>query len=247
MVKGGGEVCSRRRSLRSLLWQAVHRLACVIDQLQRVRIHARRFQIHRQQVVRASMARLAAPESKMRTSRSGPLAAGVLRIDSSKNGEARTFPFRALPALEALFRRQRERVESIQAARVKLITRVLTWDAGRPILDFRHSWDAAFETAGLQRAHPARLRADRSAKPVEGRRSRARHREFVRLENAQCVRPLPHRQRGRPCRRARQACEGEREPGAGRAEGGRDEKGHKTGTIARFASRQPAGATPASC
>ncbi len=75
--------------------------------------------------------------------------AGVVRIEDSKSREPRTFPFRALPALEALLRRQRERVEDIQAARRRLITRVFTWDDGRPIVDFRGAWEASFKTAGL--------------------------------------------------------------------------------------------------
>ena len=84
--------------------------------------------------------------------------AGVMRIDTSKIGEPRTFPFKRLPALETLLRGQHQRRESIQAACGKVVSRVFTWDDGEPIHDFRRSWGAAFEAAGLPRRIPHDLR-----------------------------------------------------------------------------------------
>jgi len=69
--------------------------------------------------------------------------AGVVRLDvgSTKNGEGRTFPFRMLPPLEALLRRQR-------ATRHGLF---VFHRHGQPIRDFYASWRSAVRRAAVKR------------------------------------------------------------------------------------------------
>jgi integrase len=80
------------------------------------------------------------------------LDAGIIRIEDSKNREARTLPFRALPALEAVVETQRERTSAIEQAKGIIIPAVFHRD-GQPIRDFRRSWLTACRMAGV----PGRL------------------------------------------------------------------------------------------
>ena len=71
-----------------------------------------------------------------------------MRLDpgTTKNREGRVFPFTA--ALRGLFETQRERVRGIERTRGRLIPHVWCWDDGRPIRDYRTSWDHACVVAG---------------------------------------------------------------------------------------------------
>ncbi len=82
--------------------------------------------------------------------RSVDLKAGILRIEDSKNGDARTLPFRALPDLAALIERQRERTDAVQAARGLIVPRVFHRN-GEPIRSFRGTWAKACEAVGVRR------------------------------------------------------------------------------------------------
>jgi hypothetical protein len=75
-----------------------------------------------------------------------------------------------------------------------------------------------------------RFPANGGAEPLTGRRLRARHHGSLRLEDPQRVRPLPHRERGRPCGGPRQVGEcGTVEPRY--RQGGPTADGHRTGTV----------------
>lgn len=81
------------------------------------------------------------------------LKAGIIRIEDSKNGEPRTLPFRALPALAALVERQRERTSAVEQAR-GIIVRHVFHRGGRRILDFRGAWQTACTEAGVANRIP---------------------------------------------------------------------------------------------
>jgi len=73
--------------------------------------------------------------------------AGVVRLEpgSTKNDEARTFPF--TPELRALLEAQRATTEVLQ----RQTGRIIPWvfhRRGRPIKDFRGSWESACKLAG---------------------------------------------------------------------------------------------------
>lgn len=76
--------------------------------------------------------------------------AGVVRLEpgSTKNDEGREFPFSALPALEALLRRQRELTTTLERAQGRVIPFVFH-NRGRPIRDFRGAWRKATKAAGI--------------------------------------------------------------------------------------------------
>ena len=76
--------------------------------------------------------------------------AGIVRLrpNTTKNDEARVFPFAALPELEALFTQQRERTNQFHRATEYLTPWVFHRD-GRRIRDFRGAWRAACSKAGL--------------------------------------------------------------------------------------------------
>jgi integrase len=84
--------------------------------------------------------------------RSVDFAAGVIRIEQSKNDEPRTLPFRALPALADLLARQRERTDAVQDARGVIVPWIFHRD-GRPIRTFSRVWASACRAAGV----PGRL------------------------------------------------------------------------------------------
>ncbi len=155
-------------------------------------------------------------------------AAGVLRIEDSKNGEPRTLPFRALPELGRRHgapggagegRQRQDRADRVLQERQR--------DA-----DPRLPTRLGDGVPGRGRAGPARsrLQALGGAAPVARWRARGRHHGPLRLENAQRVRPLQDRQRGRPRGRA---CDARRDPAGSqdaRREGRSDANGHRTGT-----------------
>lgn len=106
------------------------------------------------------------------------LEAGVFRIEDSKNGEARTVPYYALPELAAIIKSQRERADIVQRATDRIVTHVFFWSQGRmkdgkpvnrggrvagmPIRVFHKPWEAACKAAGIVRlAHDFRRTAAR--------------------------------------------------------------------------------------
>jgi integrase len=82
-------------------------------------------------------------------------SAGTVRLEpgTTKNEDARLFPFGAHPALEGLLRSQRERVDRVQKATGAIIPWVFPRDDGRQLGDFRKVWAKACEKAGV----PGRL------------------------------------------------------------------------------------------
>jgi integrase len=82
-------------------------------------------------------------------------SAGTLRLDTSKNGEARVYPFSVRPRLETLLRQQRELTSSLEREQGRIIPHVFH-RCGEPIKDFRWTWDAACVKIGL----PGRVRHD---------------------------------------------------------------------------------------
>ncbi len=67
---------------------------------------------------------------------------GILRIERSKNREARTFPFTALPSLAALLRRQREIATALERDTGRHVSHVFNRD-GDPIKSYRRAWLSA--------------------------------------------------------------------------------------------------------
>ncbi len=88
----------------------------------------------------------------------------VIRIEDSKNGDPRTFPMRAVPALAALMQRQREQVALIERERGRVIAAVFVHADGRPVRDFHNAWERARDAAGLPgvRIHDLRRAAVRA-------------------------------------------------------------------------------------
>ncbi len=75
-----------------------------------------------------------------------------LEPGTTKNEEARTFPFRAFPDLERLLQRQRERTTALEKATGQIIPFVFH-RAGVPIRYFKTAWQNACTAAGV----PGRL------------------------------------------------------------------------------------------
>jgi hypothetical protein len=78
-------------------------------------------------------------------------AAGVVRLDTSKNDEGRVFPFDKLPELAALLTAQREHTKEIEAERRQPgdLTRcpwVFHRD-GKPIEGYKRAWNTAVHRA----------------------------------------------------------------------------------------------------
>jgi len=76
------------------------------------------------------------------------LKAGIIRIETSKNDEPRTLPFKVLPDLAALIERQRERTSAVEQARGVIVRHVFHRD-GKPVRSFRRAWLSACTAAGL--------------------------------------------------------------------------------------------------
>ncbi len=72
--------------------------------------------------------------------------AGVIRIERSKNGEGRTFPFTAFPALAALLRHQREAATALERDTGRHGSHVFHRD-GNPIKSYRRAWLSACRVA----------------------------------------------------------------------------------------------------
>ena len=76
--------------------------------------------------------------------------AGTVHLDpgQTKNDEGRTFPFSALPPLEDLLRRQRERTDEVEKRKEQIVSHVFHRD-GKPIKWMLHAWNDAAEEAGV--------------------------------------------------------------------------------------------------
>jgi integrase len=76
--------------------------------------------------------------------------AGTVHLEAarSKNAEGRTFPFRALPALERLLRDQLTRTRAIERATGSVVPWVFHRN-GAPILSMRSAWNTACKAAGV--------------------------------------------------------------------------------------------------
>ena len=85
--------------------------------------------------------------------------ARVVRLEpgTTKNREGRTFPFGALPRLEAVLREQRAHTDAVERATDKIIPCVFHRD-GEPIRDFRSAWKNACKRAGVLGMVPHDLR-----------------------------------------------------------------------------------------
>lgn len=80
------------------------------------------------------------------------IRAGVIRIEESKNDEARTIPYAALPALKEVIEVQRANTTTVERRDGKVIPWVFH-RGGRPVLAFFGAWAGACKRAGL----PGRL------------------------------------------------------------------------------------------
>lgn len=76
--------------------------------------------------------------------------AGVVRLEpgTTKNRQGRTFPFRALPQLEALLKAQRERTAAVERAQQCIVPHVFHRNA-KPIKSYDGAWRVARGKAGL--------------------------------------------------------------------------------------------------
>jgi integrase len=103
----------------------------------------------------------------------------VVRLEpgTTKNDQGRTFPFRALPALDTLLHRQRERTRAVEAATGRIVPRVFH-DLGQPIWEkrFYRAWWAAAKAAGIYREwpHPETGKRCRGPIPHDFRRTAVR-------------------------------------------------------------------------
>jgi integrase len=79
--------------------------------------------------------------------------AGMVHLDpgTTKNGEGRTFPFSALPPLEALLRDQRERTDRVEKKTGQIVPHVFHRN-GEPIRAMRKAWNKAAKAAGCEEA-----------------------------------------------------------------------------------------------
>lgn len=79
--------------------------------------------------------------------------AGTVRLEpgTTKNAEGRTFPFAALPELEALLREQRERTRAVERATGRIVPWVFH-NSGERIHGYKQAWAGACKRAGLPHA-----------------------------------------------------------------------------------------------
>jgi integrase len=77
--------------------------------------------------------------------------AGTIRLEpgTTKNDEGRVFPFRVLPALAALVKRQRERTTQVERDLNQIVPLVFH-RRGKRIKSFRTAWNNACKKAGLR-------------------------------------------------------------------------------------------------
>jgi len=85
--------------------------------------------------------------------------ASVVRLEpgTTKNGEGRTFPFAALPALETVLRRQRDYTAAVERQPGQVVPWVFH-RVGRQIRVFRNAWVQACRCAGCVGMIPHDLR-----------------------------------------------------------------------------------------
>ena len=76
--------------------------------------------------------------------------AGMVRLrpGTTKNDEARSFPFAALPELEALLHQQRQYTNTVERVKARIVQQVFHRD-GHSIKDFRGAWNGACKEVGL--------------------------------------------------------------------------------------------------
>jgi integrase len=82
---------------------------------------------------------------------------GLLRLDTSKNGEPRVYPFSGRPRLETLLCQQRGATNALKREQGRIVPHVFHRN-GERIKDFRGAWDAAVERIGLPDRVPHGLR-----------------------------------------------------------------------------------------
>ena len=109
------------------------------------------------------------------------LVAGTIRLDTSKNGEARVYPFSVRPRLETLLRQQREATSALEREQGRIIPYVFH-RKGEPIKNFTRAWEAACERIGL----PDRIRHDL-------RRSAIRNMEHAGVPRSVAMRLVGHK------------------------------------------------------
>jgi integrase len=80
-------------------------------------------------------------------------AAGVIRIEETKNREPRTIPYGVLSELREIIEGQRARADDLQRSLRRVVKHVFFTDSGLKIHDYAGAWDAARKAAGL----PGRL------------------------------------------------------------------------------------------
>ena len=80
-----------------------------------------------------------------------PFTAGVVRLElrSTKNGEARVFPFDVLPELAEVLRRQRFYTDGIELVNGGSSVAWVFHRSGRPIKDYTDAWRKACAAAGV--------------------------------------------------------------------------------------------------
>lgn len=90
-------------------------------------------------------------EARRLTWRQVDFEAGTVRLEpgTTKNDEARTFPFAALPTLAAVLRAQREHTSALERERGQLIPWIFH-RGGRPIQSFHESWRNACKRANVE-------------------------------------------------------------------------------------------------
>lgn len=81
---------------------------------------------------------------------------GIVHLPTSKNYEARTFPFGPLPRLKAVLERQRRYTDQIQREQQRLVQWVFHHN-GEPIRDFYTAWRSACQKAAIERRNGVEL------------------------------------------------------------------------------------------
>src|SRR2546422_241261 len=84
------------------------------------------------------------------------LVAQTVRLDTSKSGEPRLFPFKMLPALVTLLKTQRERTTALER-RTGTICRWVFHRNGRPIRDFMTAWRSGCDRAAHEERNGLRV------------------------------------------------------------------------------------------